>query len=116
MPESVTLADRLAEKMAAWARKINGPRVSLHGDYYDKQVLFDGSKISIIDCDNAHFGHPLTDIGCYLAHLERHAHSPGGDGYENLRTLTCSDLWQSRCFNYCTTRSGIGIRTGRPPR
>ena len=51
--------------------------VPIHGDFYDKQIVINKGSASIIDCDTAHLGNPLSDLGCFIAHLERHAvHSP----------------------------------------
>ena len=32
-----------------------------------------GDRVGIIDSDSAHLGSPVNDLGCFIAHLERHA-------------------------------------------
>ncbi|MGE0440062.1 MAG: phosphotransferase family protein [Gemmatimonadales bacterium] len=43
----------------------------IHGDFYAKQVLLDGSRVSILDCDQARWGDQAEDLGTFRAHLFR---------------------------------------------
>ena len=49
----------------------------MHGDFYDKQVIVDSGKASLIDFDESCLGDPALDLGNYTAHLEWHV---TGDG------------------------------------
>ena len=50
---------------------------AIHGDFYADQVLADGEHVSIIDLDNTVRGNPASDLGLFIAHLERNALSDG---------------------------------------
>lgn len=56
------VADALAEKPDA--------AVLLHRDLHDKQLLWDGSQLSILDIDTAAIGEAALDLGNLLAHIE----------------------------------------------
>ena len=73
LPEITAQADQLARELSVWRAGLKRPELPVHGDFYDKQVLVDGSKLALIDSDDAHLGDPLDDIACFVAHLERHA-------------------------------------------
>ena len=49
---------------------------TVHGDFYDDQTLVSDSGVTIIDLDELHRAHPLTDVGNMLAHL-RSGHARG---------------------------------------
>lgn len=49
---------------------------AIHGDFYPAQVLAEGDRIAIIDLDNTVRGNPASDLGLFVAHLERNALSP----------------------------------------
>jgi len=42
----------------------------LHGDFYDKQVLYGTDRASLIDFDSLTGGDPAVDVGNFLAHLD----------------------------------------------
>jgi Ser/Thr protein kinase RdoA (MazF antagonist) len=44
--------------------------VTLHGDFYSKQVLVHDARVAFLDVDEAHCGDPAFDLGLFLAHLE----------------------------------------------
>ncbi len=49
----------------------------LHRDFYDKQILVDGARLTLLDLDTAATGDPALDLGNYLAHLRlRHLQDP----------------------------------------
>jgi aminoglycoside phosphotransferase (APT) family kinase protein len=70
-----TVGDRAKEM----ARRLAGlvpadPTVPrpLHGDFYSKQVVIDeDGSIGVIDLDEAALGGPRSDLGNFVAHLER---------------------------------------------
>lgn len=43
----------------------------IHGDFYASQVLIEGDTVVVLDLDEASFGHPVSDLGNFIAHLER---------------------------------------------
>lgn len=73
LPEIQDPANKLARQLAHWWRHRDRPRIPIHGDFYDKQVTAGDGGVALIDIDNAHLGDPLSDIGCFVAHLERNA-------------------------------------------
>lgn len=46
-----------------------GPVVATHGDFYEANILLDGSRIALIDLENAGPGRREDDLACLLAHL-----------------------------------------------
>jgi aminoglycoside phosphotransferase (APT) family kinase protein len=40
-----------------------------HGDYTPKNLLVDGSSLTLVDYETAHFGDPTMDLGLFLAHV-----------------------------------------------
>lgn len=71
------LTDRItyvAESIRAEAG--TGPTVPVHGDFYENQLLVDGTTITgLIDLDSAGAGDRLDDLACLLAHLSVLAHT-----------------------------------------
>ena len=59
------LASAVATRIAAYDRV----PVLIHGDFYDDQLLVSTDEVAILDLDEARPGHPLFDVGNYLAHL-----------------------------------------------
>ncbi|MFV2069794.1 MAG: phosphotransferase, partial [Pirellulales bacterium] len=45
--------------------------VTIHGDFYARQVVVDTDRVAIVDLDDAVRGNPATDLGCFVAHLEQ---------------------------------------------
>jgi len=43
--------------------------VRLHRDFYDKQVMVDPDRITLLDLDTATSGDPALDVGNFLAHI-----------------------------------------------
>ncbi len=73
LPELDDPADGLARQLARWWLDRDDPRLPIHGDFYAEQVIAGDDRVALIDTDNAHLGDPLTDIGCFIAQLERNA-------------------------------------------
>ncbi|MFQ6005294.1 MAG: glycosyltransferase [Woeseia sp.] len=73
LPALEPCAGTLVRQLAQWWLDRDDPRVPIHGDFYDKQVTAADDGVALIDCDNAYLGDPLSDIGCFIAHLERSA-------------------------------------------
>ncbi len=67
-PRAARLAQQLAEAPGAGTSAI----CTLHGDFYDRQVLIgDDDRVIILDLDNAALGEAAVDPGLFIAHLER---------------------------------------------
>lgn len=71
-----TLSPPLAARMDTLAMEVTDAllaeperEATLHGDFYDDQVLVDGGELAVIDLDEIRRGHPLIDVGNMLAHL-----------------------------------------------
>ncbi len=67
------LPDRRAdlEATAATALAVGGPRVPVHGDLHDAQILVeDGEVVGVLDVDGAGEGWLAQDAGSLVAHLE----------------------------------------------
>lgn len=63
-------ADAL-ERIADVARAVGGPRVPVHGDLHDAQLLIDGAEVvGVLDVDGAGEGWLAQDAGSLVAHLE----------------------------------------------
>ena len=60
---------RLADAISRRLDRIEGPLVLAHGDFYDDQLLVAPEQVSIIDLDELRNGHPLLDVGTFVAHL-----------------------------------------------
>ncbi|MDO4258662.1 MAG: hypothetical protein Q4C87_03995 [Actinomycetaceae bacterium] len=61
-----------AEKITGGLREGSWPLVVAHRDLHEKQVLWDGEQISLIDVDTAALSEASLDIGNLRAHLELH--------------------------------------------
>ena len=58
---------------------VNAPRESVdpmvcHRDFYDKQVLYDGNRVVLIDYDTLAASDPALDLGNFIAHLQWRAY------------------------------------------
>jgi Ser/Thr protein kinase RdoA (MazF antagonist) len=56
---------------------------TVHGDFYDDQALVSDAGVTVIDLDELHRGHPLSDVGNMLAHLR--SGEARGDGTGDAR-------------------------------
>jgi Ser/Thr protein kinase RdoA (MazF antagonist) len=64
----------LAERVTTALRALpTVPPVLCHRDFYDKQVLLDRERGTLIDLDLAATGHPALDVGNWLAHARLRA-------------------------------------------
>ncbi len=43
----------------------------IHGDFYAEQVLVEGARTFVLDFDRSRLSDPATDLGSFMAHLER---------------------------------------------
>jgi hypothetical protein len=61
------LAERLASRLLA-EPLLDRP---IHGDFSAQQILVDGDKVAFLDFDTAARGNPASDLGNFIAKLER---------------------------------------------
>ena len=78
-------ARRIAAKLGAALCELRPRVASIHGDFYSRQVLLTSGTVSILDLDAAARGDPATDIGNFIAYLERETPS--------RRTLSRTSRW-----------------------
>jgi hypothetical protein len=73
LPDVSDPLDRVVAAVAAEGG--TGPRVPVHGDLYDDQLLVDGPRITgLLDVDTLRWGDRLDDLACLLGHLSVLAH------------------------------------------
>lgn len=68
------LAERLpplVQQLITEMASSTGRETTIHGDFYAKQILLAGEHVTVLDLDEAARGDALTDLGSFLAHLER---------------------------------------------
>lgn len=71
LPRVRSRAVRVAKTLAAWLIDLETDVSTVHGDFYDKQVVINGRSAALIDMDSVRLDDPLVDLGNYAAHLER---------------------------------------------
>jgi aminoglycoside phosphotransferase (APT) family kinase protein len=66
-------ADRIEALAATVQRQLDtapvGPLVPTHGDFYEANILVEGSRLNLIDLDAAGPGRREDDLACLLAHV-----------------------------------------------
>lgn len=75
------LADRsrwLARELASLHLAAPPVFTPIHGDFYGDQILESDGRIAFVDLDEAAIGDPATDVGNFLAHLDRRNLRNGG--------------------------------------
>jgi aminoglycoside phosphotransferase (APT) family kinase protein len=74
-PYLLTTADRTGNKDLAKAIRTEAERLRetrrclVHGDYSPKNLLFQGDRLVVLDCEVAWFGDPTFDVAFLLNHL-----------------------------------------------
>jgi streptomycin 6-kinase len=63
----------LARTLAQRLRREPSPARPIHGDFYEDQVLIGGGTATLLDLDEAVLGDPASDLGLFIAHLEKDA-------------------------------------------
>ncbi|MCC6232642.1 MAG: hypothetical protein IT580_08355, partial [Verrucomicrobiales bacterium] len=69
-PSCTDRAHTLAAHLAVRLRNAPTAAGALHGDFYAKQVLFDGTRLVFLDLDSASRGPGWVDLANFIAHLE----------------------------------------------
>lgn len=70
-PELANSATALAQHLAARLAQEPALDRPIHGDFHARQVLVGGGPAAVLDLDRAMRGDPATDLGNFIAHLER---------------------------------------------
>ena len=70
-PPIAARANRLAQQLGTLLSGAPPLYRALHGDFYAKQVLLDRDRVVVLDFDSATAGDPASDLGLFIAHLER---------------------------------------------
>ena len=83
VPDLAEEADRVARAIVRHLRALDGADATIHGDFYDDQVLVSDAGVVLLDLDEARRGHPLADVGNLMAHLSARG-DPGGARLEFL--------------------------------
>jgi Ser/Thr protein kinase RdoA (MazF antagonist) len=68
-PELGDTAVALSERVIGLLGELAPAAAALHGDFYDDQVLVRDGSATLLDLDGIRLGHPLVDVGNFLAHL-----------------------------------------------
>lgn len=71
VPRVAASGETLARRMARWILEEPPEGRPVHGDFYADQVLVDGDAAAILDLDRVARGDVASDLGLFLAHLER---------------------------------------------
>jgi hypothetical protein len=70
-PALASRAEAVAEKVAGALADVDAEPCTIHGDFYDRQVLVADDRVVVLDLDRAMRGVALADLGLFVAHLER---------------------------------------------
>jgi len=82
-PRLIRLGERIGSGLTLQTHELR----TIHGDFYDDQTLVSHSGVTVIDLDELHRGHPLTDVGNMLAHLSTGDARGDGTGAARERFL-----------------------------
>lgn len=99
-----SMFDRLRELAADI---VDQPRVTIHRDYYEKQVIHCGGRATLIDLDTLALGSPWLDVGNLAAHQCLHGLSTGQPD------VCLVQLLQAAAELYPSTRLAIDDRALR---
>lgn len=73
VPSQAEAAKSLALKISTCLAQSKSLPRPIHGDFYANQILLNGEFITILDMDEAAWSDPLSDLGNFMAHVEREA-------------------------------------------
>ena len=95
LPELTDRLTRVGTRIGGVLANVANDLRTVHGDFYDDQILVSDAGITILDLDELHRAHPLTDVGNMLAHLRSGADRGDGTGPAHERFLRAA-LAESR--------------------
>ena len=99
-PSLAEPAGRLVRRIVARLEQAPTAAMTLHGDFYDQQVLITGDAAMILDLDQTERGDPAADLGLFIAHLER------SELQNRLSAETVETLADTLVHSYHQARSG----------
>jgi tRNA A-37 threonylcarbamoyl transferase component Bud32 len=73
LPNRAARISRFVDRLSSRLASTQPGDATIHGDFYEKQVMLDSDRVVILDLDTAARGNPLVDLGVFVAHLERDA-------------------------------------------
>ena len=74
------------------------PRCTVHGDYYEKQLISDQQRITLFDLDTLSHGDPCRDLGNLLAHVYLNC-LKAGESQSAFKPLASAALSQYQSMN-----------------
>lgn len=86
-------ADRAFDLLRGIAESLKGrPVCTMHGDYYESQVIWNQRRITLLDLDTLALGDPCRDLGNLLAHAHLSCLRAGGSrpAFESLMSAALS--------------------------
>jgi len=70
--------------------------VRLHRDFYDKQIMVDQDRVTLLDLDTATCGDPALDVGNFLAHIMlRQRQSEDAESLPDIATRAFLDSYHA---------------------
>ena len=92
-------ADRAFDILRGIAESLkHRPVCTMHGDYYESQVIWDERRITLLDLDTLAHGDPCRDLGNLLAHAHLSCLRAGGS-QPAFKLLTSAALSQYQGMN-----------------
>lgn len=130
LPECERRIRRLEEEVLAGIPVTDrGPVVPSHGDFYEANLLMNGSQIScLLDVDSLGPGYRVDDLACFLGHLavlpavdSRYIHAPAAfDRFARYLPLMwirrASEFAQLQWRSLWFPERGMFVETGGSPR
>jgi aminoglycoside phosphotransferase (APT) family kinase protein len=110
------LRDPLDELVSRLARVPDGPRVAVHGDFHDDQILVqDGAIVGLLDVDGAGHGARVDDLGTFLGHVANRGldvHHPLHVAYLDQAHARFADGVDRRLLAAQAAATIVGLATG----
>ncbi len=103
-PREGARASSLAREIAHRLSQYEETCLPIHGDFYASQVLVEGDAVVVLDLDEAAVGDPVSDLGNFIAHLER------GRLCGHVRARPVEELRSALLEGYCQA-SGRPVKT-----
>ena len=75
-PDLCSTATRLVERVRAVLDCSRRPPSTIHGDFYDDQVLIGAAGLVLVDLDRVAYGDSRLDLGNFVAHLSASGEEP----------------------------------------
>jgi hypothetical protein len=69
LPRLAAAVGELETRLVAELGEVQGEATTIHGSFHDDQVLVGDAGVALLDLDSAALGHPLLDVGHFVAYL-----------------------------------------------